>query len=410
MTSTGQDEWKKDDLKQSIDKAAKEMVAQLEKHYTSVLYQGRSPFVARTPWTDYETAKVILMTLTGIAPLRFLMIFTMSIMIWGLSWVAMLQGSAEKPLLLWQRLLLHPCRWLIRAIMFVAGFYWVELDDRRSDQARLDPAPIFVSNHISIWDPFYLYYCFGVSICTKSECFQMPIMGTMLAGAFRGISVERETPDGRVRARATMKYRAGNPLFPAACVFPEGTTHHDGTLIKFKPGVFGAGKPVVPVRLEYPSHWNDLFFGTESMAYYLYLTCCQFINYHKITLLEPYQPSQQDIEDPDTYATHVRDHMAQEFGLAVSEHDYEDYKLFKKYHDTGICDGYTVRKARNALQMTFEQFQDMAQRFIMVADENFVIARGDFAYVCNGIQPSNPLQSFTWMNVLSDLYFRGLRT
>jgi len=47
------------------------------------------------------------------------------------------------------------------------------------------------------------------------------------------------------------------------------------------PGVFVPGKTVVPVVLEYPNYFNDLYFGTKSLAYYFFMSCCQFINFHR---------------------------------------------------------------------------------------------------------------------------------
>ena len=43
----------------------------------------------------------------------------------------------------------YPIRFLMRAIMFFGGFYWISVDDRRKKPFQ---ANIIVANHISIWD------------------------------------------------------------------------------------------------------------------------------------------------------------------------------------------------------------------------------------------------------------------
>lgn len=320
------------------------------------------PFESRTPWTAWESTKLVLMTVTLIAPIRFVTITGLSLSIWFLSYLA--QGRVNQPMHSWQKWLLYPCRYLIRLIMFVGGFYWVDFEDRRSELAkRQSQPPVFVANHISIWDPFYLYYLYGVSISTKAEFFNVPIMGTMLKGAFQGIPIERESPEGRAASRQTLRGRAGNPQFPPVCTFPEGTTHQDQCLTRFKTGIFEAGKPVTPVVLEYPNVFNDLFFGTQTMFTVMYHTCCQFINHHRVVILEPRQPE----GTAEQFANNVRDDIASELAeVTVTNHDYEDYKIYRQYHQTrpDVCQGYIVQVVRKQLKLSFDEFKVKLDEFV----------------------------------------------
>lgn len=302
------------------------------------------------------------MTVTLIAPIRFLTITGLSLTIWLLSYLA--QGRVNQPMTLKQQWLLYPCRYLIRLIMFVAGFYWVEFEDRRSTLAkRQSQPPVFVANHISIWDPFYLYYWYGVSITTKAEFFDVPVMGTMLRGAFQGIPIERNSPEGRAASRQTLRLRAGNPQFPPVCTFPEGTTHQDQCLTRFKTGIFESGKSVTPVVLEYPNLFSDLFFGTQTMFTVMYHTCCQFVNHHRVTVLEP----RQHAGTAEHFANDVRADIASELAeVTVSNHDYEDYRIFRQYHQTrpDVCHGYIVQAVRKQLQLSFDEFKIKVDGFV----------------------------------------------
>lgn len=38
---------------------------------------------------------------------------------------------------------------------------------------------------------------------------------------------------------------------------------------------------MVPVVLEYPNSFYDMFFGTKGIGHYFFHSCCQFINYHR---------------------------------------------------------------------------------------------------------------------------------
>ncbi|KAL6504672.1 Lysophospholipid acyltransferase lpeat1 [Orobanche hederae] len=102
-------------------------------------------------------------------------------------------------------------------------------------------------------------------------------------------------------------------------LFPEGTTTNGDYLLPFKTGAFLANTPVVPIILRYPFQRLSPAWDSISGVRHVILLLCQFVNYIEVTKLPVYDPSEQEKEDPKIYAENVRQLMAHEGNLILSD-------------------------------------------------------------------------------------------
>ncbi|MDR1192770.1 MAG: 1-acyl-sn-glycerol-3-phosphate acyltransferase [Peptococcaceae bacterium] len=92
---------------------------------------------------------------------------------------------------------------------------------------------ILIANHVSMWDPVYLY-CFvrrRAYFMAKSELFDIPVIGWLLR-RIRAFPVKRNTVDRGALRRASAILAANGFLV----VFPEGTRGKGEELLEFKDG------------------------------------------------------------------------------------------------------------------------------------------------------------------------------
>lgn len=124
--------------------------------------------------------------------------------------------------------------------------------------------------------------------------------------------------------------------FPLMC-FPEGTNGNRKQLLKFKPGPFIAGKPVIPVLMSYTNDEgdenNDLcswpHFG-RSVPLTLFLCMCRLQTTIVYTFLDTYTPTLEEQNNPNLYAENVRQVMSKELKKNVTEWMFEDALLMRQ--------------------------------------------------------------------------------
>ncbi len=118
---------------------------------------------------------------------------------------------------------------------------------------RLDPAASYLvaANHQSIYDIPILFATLPcqLRILAKASLGRFPFLGWHLARTGH-VLVDRRNPGPEIFARVRALMTQGVSLM----VFPEGTRSADGTLARFKGGIFmlaiEAGLPVVPVAID----------------------------------------------------------------------------------------------------------------------------------------------------------------
>ncbi len=146
-----------------------------------------NPFETLTPLetSKWEKIKVVFFTVTLIAPLRLALFVLISfssslvagwLMRWGLS------NMKSRSFLPRFVRFLGAC--VIRLLLFIAGFYWINTNN--FDKAVFTnnkaggPVRIIVANHTSIWDAFFLMYFCPCAVLAKRELFNVSILGRIL--------------------------------------------------------------------------------------------------------------------------------------------------------------------------------------------------------------------------------------
>ncbi len=115
-----------------------------------------------------------------------------------------------------------------------------------------DTPSLFISNHRSFSDPFYLCRYIDAFVIAKAELGDIPLVsqGIRTTGI---IFVKREVQSSRSATRQAMVDTIKKGYNVA--VYPEGKTSAEKTTLAFKPGTFEEAVlldiPVVPVVLEY---------------------------------------------------------------------------------------------------------------------------------------------------------------
>ena len=268
------------------------------------------PWKSLTPIGYYESFKIMLATLTLVAPIRFLLLFLLLLIGWILA-----------P---------FPCfKYVLRAgtrvVMFICGFYWVFQRGHPHEDAR-----IFVSTHTSIWDALYLIYLVGACPAAKQDLFDMPMMGAYLR-AFGSVPIDRHTSEGRARSVAAIAHRVRSK---SLVVFPTGCCTNSRVLLPFKRGAFAAGVPIQPVGIAYLARYNDLKIS-PNMLWDLYRACCQGANWMAITFLPVVHQAEQET---------VRADMAHTLGIElVNNYQLETDQLRIKCRDAHIYFDHSMR-------------------------------------------------------------------
>ncbi|KAK4487766.1 hypothetical protein RD792_001012 [Penstemon davidsonii] len=237
-------------------------------------------------------------------------------------------------------------RFLSRALLFVFGFYWIrgtsrsiEVDGQfnnetapRDQSEELERPGAIISNHVSYLDILYhMYYCFP-SFVAKRSVAKLPLIG-LISKCLGCIYVQRESKSsnfkgvsGVVNERIQVAHQ--NKYAPKMMLFPEGTTTNGENLLPFKTGAFLAKTPVLPVLLRYPYKRFSPAWDSISGKRHVILLLCQFVNYIEVTKLPIYYPSEQEKEHPKLYAENVRQLMAHEGNLILSDNGLAEKRVY----------------------------------------------------------------------------------
>lgn len=92
---------------------------------------------------------------------------------------------------------------------------------------------VLAANHLSFWDPVYLFCCVPrkLHFMAKAELFQVPVVGWVIAHV-HGFPVHRNTIDRNALRIAAEVLAQGEALV----LFPEGTRSRNGELLPFYDG------------------------------------------------------------------------------------------------------------------------------------------------------------------------------
>lgn len=281
-----------------------------------------APFVRRHETREYryyETTKTIICLFT-LFPIRILLFFaSFMLMFIPATFVTICSPTSSSTTFIRKtfiRFILQP---LSKVALFSVGVLWVKRKKLEWKDLPLIceqyPSPIpnqyphaqvIVSNHLGWLDMILLEAKYGCSFIAKADIQKVPIVKN-IAEALQTIYLKKDgkSTTQTVIDRVMESYSPdGLHNLPKLCIFPEGTTTNGKFLVKFRTGIFSAGKPVMPVILSYPNRfslsWESIHFHEH-----IFRTMTQFINFVEIIELPVYSPSPAEIADPHLYAENV---------------------------------------------------------------------------------------------------------
>lgn len=222
---------------------------------------------------------------------------------------------------------------MARAMLFVLGFYHIEVEDERDGEALA--TGVIVSNHLSFLD--VLVHCAILdtpSFVAKESATEVPLFGhffsfmsCLLVPAHThqrerggdGAHTLTDVRPGAVTAAMVERQRCfhqphdeshqGAPPLPPLVVFSEGTTSNGVCFLPFRSGAFVAGLPVTPVCISYPHSKFNLSWETIPTVTYLTRMLLQYRLSCTFHILPVYFPTQEEANDANLYAANVRRRM-----------------------------------------------------------------------------------------------------
>lgn len=228
----------------------------------------------------------------------------------------------------WRRMLFYPAAFSFRLAFMCMGFHYVRVKGTPSSR---EEAPIIIANHTSPFDPFYIALRHLPMIIARAEQKDTPLLGSLFA-ASQSLFVDRLDKDSRRKVAQAIKQRAKDDRFPQILLFPEGTTTNGTALVSFKTGAFIPGVPVQPIIIRYKDNKRyDLTWTPGiSLVRLMIGAFCEFNNMMEIEYLPPYVPNEEEKNDPELYAEHVRCYMADHMNVPVTDHKLEDMLLLDR--------------------------------------------------------------------------------
>ncbi|XP_047981575.1 lysophospholipid acyltransferase LPEAT1-like isoform X2 [Salvia hispanica] len=258
----------------------------------------------------------------------------------------------------WRRaVIVRSGRFLSRVLLFVFGFYSIsdtsgggEVDgavitqsaDSNESSEVLEGYGAIVSNHVSYLDILYHMSSSFPSFVAKRSVAKLPLIG-LVSKCLGCIYVQRESKSSDFKGVSGVITERVQEAFqdnfaPKMLLFPEGTTTNGDYLLPFKSGAFLAKAPVVPVILRYPYQRFSPAWDSISGVRHVILLLCQFVNYIEVKKLPVYHPSEQEKADPKLYAENVRQLMAREGNLILSDIGLAEKRVYHAALNGLLCE------------------------------------------------------------------------
>ncbi|KAG9394978.1 Acyltransferase [Carpediemonas membranifera] len=176
-----------------------------------------------------------------------------------------------------------------------------------------------VANHQSFFDIYSLVTQRKISYVARADTVDFPIFGV---GSVNSdcVFVDRQAAASRDKARAQIKKRIEDPeAISPLVVFPEGTTTNGKYVVPFKTSIFETGSPVQPVIIEYAHNHRRIGWCQVSLLEHVRIVGSQFHTRVDVHVLPVYTPTQEELDNPGLYAENVRQYMAKQGKLQLSE-------------------------------------------------------------------------------------------
>ncbi|XP_053682491.1 lysophosphatidylcholine acyltransferase isoform X2 [Sabethes cyaneus] len=216
----------------------------------------------------------------------------------------------------------------VMRLLFVFGSF--NLIRTKGERASPRDAPVIcVAPHTAFYDSICVILFGPSAVVAKYETASLPFFGKLIDYA-QPIYVCREDPNSRQTTIKEIIERANSKEdWPQILIFPEGTCTNRTSLIQFKPGAFYPGVPIQPVLVRYPNRVDTVTWTWEGpdALQILWRTLTQFHTFCEIEFLPVYHPNEEEKRDPKLYARNVRNLMARELGIPISDYTFDDCKL-----------------------------------------------------------------------------------
>lgn len=292
---------------------------------TEATDQDQDPFRVRLQFTptDYLSMFIVFVLLV---PIRVIVALVSLILAWSVSMIGLHNTDLSTPVTGWKaRLQLVSC-FFGRVCVRCCGFS-VSITGHRVDKTV---APVLiVAPHSSFFDALAIFWSGLPFIVNREENKDLLFIGKCVQFA-QAIFVSRDTQQSREECKQEIRRRVNSSLpWRQFLIFPEGTTSNRKALMSFKPGGFLAGKTVQPVLIKYHLKHDTVSWTWDQphgfIACFLY-TICQWKNDVELQYLPPYNPSEEEAENPVLFANNVRSTMAEALNVPVCNMTFEDIK------------------------------------------------------------------------------------
>ena len=274
-------------------------------------------------YSDYVSMLVVFVTLV---PLRILVALISLILAWTVSMVGLYDYDLSVPVTGWRKYLQQMSCFFGRICCRCCGFS-VSITGSRVSKSV---APVLVAApHSSFFDALAIFWSGLPFIVSREENKDLLFIGKCVQFA-QAIFVSRDSKDSRENCKDKIKTRVNSGLpWGQFLIFPEGTTSNRKALMAFKPGGFLPGAAVQPVLIRYHLPHDTVSWTWDQphgfVACFLY-TICQLRNQVELQYLEPYQPSEEERQNPVLFANNVRRVMAGALGVPLCDMTFEDIK------------------------------------------------------------------------------------
>ncbi|KAL9695541.1 hypothetical protein quinque_014826 [Culex quinquefasciatus] len=352
--ATGNGVQKQKQNQQQQQEKPEEVVAELRKNHVQQQPKQLKELHYVNPFV-HKLVNTALLTVF-LLPFRVILIIVCLVIAWTLANIGLYGLSREelrtKPLSGWRRQLRVLTAHVMRGLFLFGSFNLIRTKGRR---ATCKEAPVIcVAPHTAFYDSICVILFGPSAVVAKYETASLPFFGKLIDYA-QPIYVCREDPNSRQNTIKEIIERANSKEdWPQILIFPEGTCTNRTSLIQFKPGAFYPGVPIQPVLVRYPNKVDTVTWTWEGpdALQLLWRTLTQFHTFCEIEFMPVYHPSEEEKRDPKLYARNVRNLMARELGIPISDYTFDDCKLMtfvKNIHMPYAAFSADVEKLRKTL-------------------------------------------------------------
>lgn len=359
---------------------------------------AENPFTFRDTITLWEVVKMCVGVV--LAPLKLAGFLFFVMLAAGTLRLGLIGADRSKPLRGWRVGLQSVVNVVfLRLALFSVGLFWINVKGKVSKETRC----VIIAPHSTWVDGFTMGYLLSIAspVAKLEAATGNCLMGQLLYSA-QAILVDRHSAGGKKDAMDALVNRISSPEnWRHVYLFPEGTCTNRKALINFKAGAFVAGKPVQPVLLKWHrnTHFNPVWTsGGPNRLWLIFRFLCQTHVKIDVEFLPPYVPNAEEQSNANVYANAVRQVMATNLGVPVTEHSYEDSFLAALAHKQKLGHETTLpqefAQLKTLYNITYPQAKSLLVRFAKVnTNKSNLIGLNEFAKLL-GLPLTEPVVDF----------------